>query len=154
MHEPLLIKHTHRGIGLRVLGLGPSLTPVNGIKKLHDLFKANTSWANQRRTKDIKKMISKSNIIVSAWDNKKIIGFGRATTDEIYRATLWDIVVDKNYQRLGIGGKIINLIINDKKLIQVENIYIMTTQCEKFYIKMGFQKEGRQNLMVLKKSNF
>tara|TARA_B100000965_G_C19527824_1_gene729706 strand:+ start:659 stop:1114 length:456 start_codon:yes stop_codon:yes gene_type:complete len=151
MHEPLLIKHTNRAIGLRFLGLGPNLTPVNGIKKLHDLFKANTSWANQRCAKDIKKMIAKSNIIVSAWDKKKMIGFGRATTDEIYRATLWDIVVDKNYQRLGIGGKIINLIINDKNLIQVEKIYIMTTQCEKFYMKMGFQKESIQNLMLLEK---
>ena len=151
MHDPLLIKHTNRGIGLRVLGLGPNLTPVNGIRKLQDLLRGNTSWANQRCKKDIKKMISKSNIVVSAWDNKKMIGFGRATTDEIYRATLWDIVVDKNYQRLGIGEKIINLIINDKNLIQVEKIYIMTTQCEKFYLKMGFQKESIQNLMTLKR---
>ena len=151
MHEHLLIKHTNRGLGLRLLGLGPNLTPLNGIKKLQDLFQANTSWANQRCKKDIKKMISKSNIIVSAWDHKQMIGFGRATTDQIYRATLWDVVVDKNYQRLGIGKRIINLIINDKNLIQVEKIYIMTTQCEKFYVKMGFQKENRQNLMVLNK---
>jgi len=151
MHEHLLIKHTNRGLGLRVLGLGPNLTPMNGVRKLQDLFQANTSWANQRCKKDLKKMISKSNIIVSAWDHKKMIGFGRATTDEIYRATLWDVVVDKNYQRLGIGKRIINLIINDKNLIQVEKIYLMTTQCEGFYVKMGFQKEKHQHLMVLNK---
>ena len=151
MHDPLLIKHTKGAIGLRYFGLGPNLTPVNGMRKLQDLLKTNTSWASQRRKEDLKKMISKSNVIVSAWNNKKMIGFGRATTDEIYRATLWDIVVDHNYQRLGIGKKIIKSIINDKHLIQVEKIYIMTTECEEFYFRMGFQKERIQNLMTLKR---
>ena len=133
MQNLSLIKHTNGAIGLRYFGLGPNLTPVKGMQKLQDLLKTNTSWASQRNKKDIKKMISKSNVIVSAWNNKKMIGFGRATTDEIYRATLWDIVVDQNYQRLGIGKKIIKSIINDKHLIQVEKIYIMTTECEEFY---------------------
>jgi len=151
MQNLSLIKHTNGAIGLRYFGLGPNLTPVKGMQKLQDLLKTNTSWASQRNKKDIKKMISKSNVIVSAWNNKKMIGFGRATTDEIYRATLWDIVVDQNYQRLGIGKKIIKSIINDKHLIQVEKIYIMTTECEEFYLKMGFQKERIQNLMALKR---
>ena len=151
MQNLSLIKHTNGAIGLRYFGLGPNLTPVKGMQKLQDLLKTNTSWASQRNKKDIKKMISKSNVIVSAWNNKKMIGFGRATTDEIYRATLWDIVVDQNYQRLGIGKKIIKSIINDKHLIQVEKIYIMTTECEEFYLKMGFQKERIQNLMTLKR---
>jgi len=151
MQNLSLIKHTNGAIGLRYFGLGPNLTPVKGMQKLQDLLKTNTSWASQRNKKDIKKMISKSNVIVSAWNNKKMIGFGRATTDEIYRATLWDIVVDQNYQRLGIGKKIIKSIINDKLLIQVEKIYIMTTECEEFYLKMGFQKEKIQNLMALKR---
>ena len=151
MQNLSLIKHTNGAIGLRYFGLGPNLTPVKGMQKLQDLLKTNTSWASQRNKKDIKKMISKSNVIVSAWNNQKMIGFGRATTDEIYRATLWDIVVDQNYQRLGIGKKIIKSIINDKHLIQVEKIYIMTTECEEFYLKMGFQKENIQNLMTLKR---
>ena len=151
MQNLSLIKHTNGAIGLRYFGLGPNLTPAKGLQKLQDLLKTNTSWASQRNKKDIKKMISKSNVIVSAWNNKKMIGFGRATTDEIYRATLWDIVVDQNYQRLGIGKKIIKSIINDKHLIQVEKIYIMTTECEEFYLKMGFQKERIQNLMTLKR---
>ena len=151
MQNLSLIKHTNGAIGLRYFGLGPNLTPVKGMQKLQDLLKTNTSWASQRNKKDIKKMISKSNVIVSAWNNKKMIGFGRATTDEIYRATLWDIVVDQNYQRLGIGKKIIKSIINDKHLIQVEKIYIMTTECEEFYLKMGFQKERIQHLMTLKR---
>tara|TARA_X000001036_G_C20503691_1_gene734982 strand:- start:124 stop:579 length:456 start_codon:yes stop_codon:yes gene_type:complete len=151
MNEPLLIKHTNRGLGLRIFGLGPNYQPVNGIQRLQDLLKANTSWANQRCKKDIKKMILNSKIVVSAWYDKKMIGFGRATSDEVYRAILWDIVVDKKYQGLGVGGNIINLIINDKNLIQVEKIYLMTTHCEDFYLKMGFEKENIQNLMLLKR---
>ena len=149
MHEQLLIKHSNRGLGLRIFGLGPNFKPVKGIEKLQELLRSNTSWANDRCQRDIKKMVSKSAIVVSAWEKNKMIGFGRATTDEIYRAVLWDIVVDKKYQGLGIGGQIINLIINDKNLIKVKKIYLMTTHCEKFYLKMGFKKEKHQNLMIL-----
>ena len=151
MQQHLLIKHSNRGLGLRVFGLGPKFTPVKGIQRLQELLSSNTSWAKQRCKKDIKKMISKSAVVVSAWEDNKMIGFGRTTTDEIYRAILWDIVVDKNYQGLGIGGEIIKLIINDKNLIKVEKIYVMTTHCEDFYLKMGFKKEKIQKLMMIQR---
>ena len=92
-------------------------------------------------------MISKSNIIVSAWDQKKMIGFGRATTDQIYRATLWDVVVDKNYQRLGIGKRIINLIINDKN----KKIHYNLQNSRKFdfnQLKMMKNKEYVKKIIV------
>tara|TARA_B100000214_G_C23668834_1_gene490911 strand:- start:91 stop:546 length:456 start_codon:yes stop_codon:yes gene_type:complete len=149
MCQLLLIKHGKGAVGFRCFGLGPHFRPVKGIHKLQQLFDANASWASRRGMKDLKKMISKSTVVVTAWNENKLIGFGRATSDTIFRAVLWDIVVDNNYRNLGIGRKIIQLIINDNLLKNVEKIYLMTTHCNKFYLKMNFDIEKRKTLMVI-----
>ena len=150
MKDLIFIQHSPGAPGLRILGVGPNLMPSNGMEQLKTLLNKNTSWANHRKKNDIKKMLSGSEIIVSVWENKKLIGFGRATSDKVYRAILWDIVVDKKYQRLGIGGKIIKAILSNRLISKVEKIYIMTTKCEKFYSKMGFKSEKFQKLMILR----
>lgn len=154
MKPPVLVKHAQGAPGLRLYGMGPNLIPKNGVQKLKLLFDLNTLWAKDRSIKSIKKMLSNSDLVVSAWLNNSIVGFGRATTDYTYRTTLWDIVVDKKYQTLGLGKKIVNLIINDSKILQCEKIYLMTTHSEKFYTSIGFQIENSQELMLLKKSDF
>ena len=61
-------------------------------------------------SKQIQKMLSNSKVVVSGWHHNHLVGFGRATTDDIFRAVLWDIVVDKKYEHHGIGRKIISSI--------------------------------------------
>ena len=152
MDDLILVKHAKGAPGLRLLGLGPKLYPLKGINQLQSLMIQNTFWANNRTREDIRKMLRASPVIVSVWDGKNIIGFGRATTDQIYRAVLWDIVVDKNYQKRGIGKAIIDNILIDPLLSKVEKIYLMTTDFEAFYSKMGFIKEDKKTLMMLKNS--
>ncbi len=149
MNELLLVKHAYGSPGLRYLGLGPKFYPVRGIKKLQNLLNKNALWAKSRSIKDIKKMLSKSSVVVSLWEGNNLIGFGRATSDEIYRAVLWDIIVDKNYTNSGFGKTIVNAILKNKKIIKSERIYLMTTNCDKFYSKVGFKVETNQKLMTL-----
>ena len=151
MDDLILVKHAKGAPGLRLLGLGSKLYPLKGINQLQNLMIQNTFWANNRTREDIRKMLRASPVIVSVWDGKNIIGFGRATTDQIYRAVLWDIVVDKNYQKRGIGKAIVENILIDPLLSKVEKIYLMTTDFEAFYSKMGFIKEDKKTLMMLKK---
>ena len=117
----------------------------------HILLSQNTLWAKERSQKDIKKMLSKSSVIISVWEYQKLIGFGRATSDEVFRATLWDVVVDECYQSLGIGEKIIQSILKHSFISNVERVYLMTTFGEKFYSKIGFQVEKKQTLMKLRR---
>jgi len=49
----------------------------------------------------IKQMLANSNVIITLWNKNNLVGFGRATTDQVYRAVLWDIVVSKDVQRVG-----------------------------------------------------
>ncbi len=149
MDDPILVKHAPGAPGLRLLGLGPRFWPQQGIEQLKYLLNKNTFWAKKRKSSSIKCMLSNSLIVVSIWKDNHLIGFGRATSDKIYRAVLWDIVVDQEHQNLGLGKKIIDTILNDKVISEVEKVYIMTTHCEDFYSKMGFIKERKQELMFL-----
>ena len=89
--------------------------------------------------------------VVSLWDDKKLIGFGRASSDGIYRAVLWDVVVANNFQGIGYGRLIVEALISNQSLNNVEKIYLMTTNKEGFYIQIGFTTETNQKLMKIEK---
>ena len=88
-----LVTHAPGAPGLRFFGLGPNLMPMKGIYKLQHLLENHSFWAKGRSISNLKKLLGQSTVVVSLWRNKRMIGFGRATSDGIYRAVLWDIVV-------------------------------------------------------------
>tara|TARA_B100000579_G_C22749446_1_gene813261 strand:- start:157 stop:624 length:468 start_codon:yes stop_codon:yes gene_type:complete len=149
MSKVTLVKHAPGAPGLRYLGLGPGISPIKGIKQLQRLLNNNTLWAKSRSIKDIRKMLSRSTVTISLWKGDEIIGFGRATSDEIFRAVLWDVVVDKNHQDLGFGKLIVRSLLENNLVLKAERVYIMTTNCSEFYSKIGFQIESNQTLMTL-----
>ncbi len=152
MNKFKIVKHAPGAPGLRYLGLGPNFAPQQGMKKLISLLHKNTFWAKNRSIASLSKMLSNSDVVISVWENKNLIGFGRATTDQTFRAVLWDIIVDKEYQINGIGMKIVQSILQNKLICKVEKIYIMTTHCQKFYSNNGFIVPEGQSLMVYNSS--
>ena len=150
MKNPIITNHAKGAPGLRFLGIGANFKPSKGIQKLADLLNNNTSWGVNRSTKEIQTMLKHSAVVVSVWENNQLIGFGRATSDEVYRSVLWDVVVDKDYQNNGLGTKIVQTILLNPKISRVEKVYIMTTNCMDFYNKIGFRIEKEQNLMIFK----
>ena len=53
-------------------------------------------------------MLKKADIIITARLNSKLIGISRAVTDFSYCCYLSDLAVNKNYQKMGIGKKLID----------------------------------------------
>ena len=149
MEDISLIKHASSAPGLRLFGLGPAFKPMNGLEKLQVLFNQNTSWAQGRTIEHIKQMLANSNVIITLWKNNNLVGFGRATTDKIYRAVLWDIVVSKDEQRVGLGKVIVEELLKDKKINSAEKVYLMTTDSKNFYTQLGFKTNIHQTLMML-----
>ena len=149
MKDISLIKHASSAPGLRLFGLGPSFRPVKGLEKLLFLFNQNTLWAKNRNVRQIKNMLANSNVIITLWKKNNLVGFGRATTDQVYRAVLWDIVVSKDVQRVGLGKIIVEELLKDKKINSAEKIYLMTTNSKDFYKQLGFKVNINQSLMML-----
>ena len=148
MKEISLINHTKGALGLRLFGLGPNLKPNNSLKKLQKLLENNTFWAKNRTINDLKKCLANSDVIVSLWVGNKIVGFGRALTDEIYRGVLWDIVIDQNYQGNGFGKLIVKSLLSSKKIKNTKKLYLMTTNKKLFYSQLDFKEVTSQNLLI------
>ena len=148
MNEISLIKHVDGALGLRVFGLGPNLKPTNGLIKLQKLLDRNAFWAKNRTINDLKKCLANSDVVISLWVDKEIVGFGRALTDGIYRGVLWDIVIDQNHQGKGFGKLIVNNLLSSKEIKNTKKIYLMTTNKKLFYSQFDFKEVTSQNLLI------
>ena len=147
-----LVKHAATAPGLRLLGIGPKLKPTNGLLKLQSFLNENTFWARDRNKQQICKMLSHSAVVISLWEQNRLIGFGRATSDLVFRAVLWDVVIASDYQGLGMGKLIIEALLTNKKINSVERIYLMTTNSSEFYKQLGFKINHKQSLLFLNRS--
>ena len=116
-------------------------------QQLQMLFNQAAFWARERTIKDLKTAVLNSNPVVTVWDDQTMIGFCRGTSDGVYRATIWDVVIHKEYQGLGLGRKLVETALSHPLMSQVERVYLMTTYQQKFYQKIGFQ-ENQSTTMV------
>ena len=148
MKEISLIRHTKGALGLRIFGLGPNLKQTKGLIKLQKLLDNNAFWAKNRTINDLKKCLANSDVVISLWVGKEIVGFGRALTDGIYRGVLWDIVIDQNYQGKGFGKLIVKNLLSSKKIKNTKKIYLMTTNKKIFYSQLDFKEVTSQNLLI------
>ena len=117
------------------------------FEQLQELFNLSAFWAQDRTIKDLETVISNSNPVVTVWDGGKLIGFARANSDGIYRATIWDVVIHQDYQGRGLGAELIKIMLSHPLLAKVERVYLMTTYQQKFYQRMGFV-ENQTTTMV------
>lgn len=109
------------------------------LTQLQKLYNRSAFWAINRQIEDLEIALDRSEPVISAWDEDKLIGFARATSDGIYRATIWDVIIDPNYQRLGLGRKLVETVLDYPCMKRVERIYLSTTYQQNFYERLGFE---------------
>ena len=98
-----------------------------------------TTWAKDRTEKDIDILIHNLDVYVLVRDQNQLIGFGRATTDTIYRALIDDVIVDEQYRSEGIGSIIMKSLLEQLHL--VEEIFLNTREgLKSYYEQFGFEK--------------
>jgi len=144
----ILLKHIKGAPGFRLLGLGPYMRPCKGLVKLQNLLNHNAQWAQNRSIPELRNCLSKSDVIISLWIDNKIVGFGRALSDGIFRSVLWDIVIDQNYQGKGYGKVIVNSLLESKIIKNTKKIYLMTTNKKDFYAQLDFEEVNSQKLLM------
>ena len=90
----------------------------------------------------IRKMYEGSNLIVTAWDQDKLVGVSRSITDWAWSCYLADLAVDPAYQTSGIGRKLIELT-KQKVGEEVMILLLSVPTAMTYYPKVGFTKEDR-----------
>jgi ribosomal protein S18 acetylase RimI-like enzyme len=119
------------------------------LAQLQSLYELAAFWARDRRVEDLAIALSHSNPVISAWDGDLMMGFARATSDGVYRATIWDVVVHPDYQGAGIGRKLVETVLSHPLIARVERVYLMTTNQQSFYTKIGFAVNASTTMVLI-----
>lgn len=102
-----------------------------------DVLKRST-LGERRPVKDlnrIKQMCDNTNLIITARMDDKLIGIARSVTDFAYCTYLSDLAVDENYQKKGIGKKLIE---ETKKQTPLATLILLSAPAAvDYYPKIG-----------------
>ncbi len=109
-------------------------------------------WAKGRTLSDAREMLCHTDVALCAWDGDHLVGFGRVLTDFVYRATIWDVIVDEAYQKQGIGAEIVQRILNHPRLKKVE-LFWLCTRRPGFYEKLGFSSKEQTGMVWNRSQN-
>ena len=107
-------------------------------ERISGIFDA-VGWGTRSPT-ELEQAFQTSTYVRIAYDNEKIVGFGRTVDDGRYYALIVDLLVDPEYQRKGIGTTILRQLRDDL------DGYIFTSLTatigkELFYQKQGWKKQ-------------
>lgn len=116
--------------------------------QLQRLFVKTAFWAQERNMDDLKIAIANSNPVVTVWDSDILIGFARATSDGVYRAGIWDVVVDPDFQGVGLGRKLVQTVLSHPLVSRVERVYLTTTHQQSFYERIGFERNETTTMVL------
>lgn len=111
------------------------------LYELEELCDA-VGWA-RRPLQKVKRALNYSFLVVSMWEVKgeqrRLIGFARATSDHAFNATVWDVVVHPSHQNKGLGKALIKYMIRQLRNEDISNITLFADpQVIDFYRRLGF----------------
>jgi ribosomal protein S18 acetylase RimI-like enzyme len=117
----------------------------------HDVVRVFISSKMPRPTDDlprITRMFATANLVLSAWDQGRLIGVCRALTDYSYCCYVSELAVDCDYQRQGIGRTFIERL---REMLgdEVSLILLSVPEAMDYYRKLGF--EPAENGFVLRR---
>jgi len=123
------------------------------IEKLHDLYQ-NEWFSKGRSIEDVHEMLKHTDFVFGFCmsGGKELIGFARVISDRVYKAFVFDVIVDQNYRNKGMGKYIMHTIFNHSVLKKVSHIELYCPEkFVPFYEKLGFER--RSSFLLRRISN-
>ena len=113
-----------------------TIPDTDAIIELYESAGLNRPTKNKGR---IGKMYEHSNLVISAWDGDILVGIARSLSDFCHCCYLSDLAVRKEYQKEGIGKKLIYL---TKEKIGDESMLLLLSAptAMEYYPKVGLEK--------------
>ena len=120
--------------------------PARKLKTLYD----SEPWWPERTIEDLQAMLERYPA-VGAWAGDELVGFARTITDSRFRGYIEDLLVLKEYRGDGIGTRIMELIMESLKDIDVVTFFCQRRLVE-YYESLGFKAFTRQTVMQKRNS--
>jgi GNAT superfamily N-acetyltransferase len=105
---------------------------------LIDLFKR--ADLGGREGDKVRRSFEKSDVVCFARAGGKLVGAARALTDFEYHATIYDVVVRPDYQRSGVGTRIMNAVLSSLPVWRI--LLVAEGEARAFYARLGFEPFG------------
>lgn len=114
------------------------------VQQVIDLYNSSTLGARRPVDKPevFRAMIDKATIVITAWDDEKLVGLARALSDLVYVTYLADLVVHENYQHQGIGKQLIDLT-QAQTAPDCMLVLLAAPLANDYYPKLGFTHNPR-----------
>ncbi|WHY73477.1 GNAT family N-acetyltransferase [Fictibacillus enclensis] len=81
---------------------------------------------------------SNSSHVAAAYADSRLAGLGRALSDGVFNAAIYDVIIHPQFQRKGVGKLVLEDLLNQLKDISCVHL-ISTTSNEPFYEKAGLK---------------
>ncbi len=98
------------------------------------------AYTRKESSADLEKAVSNSSFVATAWADATLVGLVRALSDDVSIGYVQDILVHPDYQRQGIGERLLHRCI--ERYVHVRSLVLMTDDEERqqlFYEKAGFR---------------
>ncbi|GIP53262.1 GNAT family N-acetyltransferase [Paenibacillus vini] len=111
--------------------------------QLHGLFMS-VGWSDGRETIEMLKCFNlpfkNSTLVISAWNDDRLIGFVRVLSDKIFRSIIYDLAIDPEFQDQGIGRELIKRCV--EHFPDSEWLVQTTEKISGYYEKIGFKRQN------------
>jgi ribosomal protein S18 acetylase RimI-like enzyme len=111
------------------------------VRRLYDC----AAWWPEWEVPGIQRAIDAS-IAVGAWDGERLVGFSRAISDGVHRAYVEDVVIDPEYRGVGIGEKVVALLIDQLGYVHITSLFCEPERVN-FYSRNGFRPSKTQIML-------
>lgn len=115
------------------------------LEAIIELYREN-EWSSADKPKLLHNALINSHSLVSAWDGEKLVGIANAISDGFLVVYFPHLLVLPNYQRKGIGKKIMDIM-----LLKYKNFHQQMLTADrnaiKFYSECGFERAGNTESM-------
>jgi GNAT superfamily N-acetyltransferase len=115
-----------------------------GVEQAIDLYRRST--LGERRPVDrpdiFADMLAHANLTITAWHGDRLVGIARSLTDFSYVTYLADLAVDSEYQRRGIGRRLVE---ETRRRLGPECVIVLfaAPMADDYYGKLGFERHPR-----------
>jgi predicted GNAT family N-acyltransferase len=113
------------------------------VDQLVELYRGEW-WTSERERAGVERMLAGSNVVLALQKpgNRELVAFARALSDGVYKALVFDVIVNPAYRGLGVGATIMDALLDHPAVENVRHVELYCLpELVPFYRRWGFSED-------------